>query len=239
MKKTMKNKTLKGRCKINEKRQKPKSNAELNELLQDVFNRLIRSISIECSKHGLDVSEAEQEDLVQEMMIEVWQRDLKRWDPSIASLFTFAKKKIPWVLKDWVRRKSRYTEPMFYDGYDGFEEESAMLDDSPEEVLKGDEYERVLLALPEMVDFALKDVARNKKASLLLPIIQEKTSKDVAKQLGLNPSTVTRHAQEMTEKLKKSGFRAGFFVGEAPVAANEDAEHAVNDNNERLWVVKK
>ena len=110
--------------------------------------------------------------------------------------------------------------------------------DAPDVALEKEKYEEFLLQVPHLVEKALENEMRTKKASLLLPMIHEKSAREIAEDLGLNPSTVARHSQQMVEVLQEKGLPETFFVGLREEAANENAECAANDNVEAVGVVK-
>jgi RNA polymerase sigma factor (sigma-70 family) len=49
-------------------------------------------------------------DLTQDLVIELWQTDLPRWDPTRSAFLTFARMRMMWHVASWMRAQSRYMD---------------------------------------------------------------------------------------------------------------------------------
>lgn len=144
-------------------------------------------------RRGFALPVDEIEDLVQDLVIEAWQVDLWRFDPERGHLEDFLCARVRWRVLDAVRRQARKAE----------REEAVHLlaadpgtwDTHPEVVRAQAEHEGRLLLLPTAVKKSLRKLPhQSQKAWPLLRRhdLEGQPLCDVARGLGVHPSTVTR-----------------------------------------------
>lgn len=94
-------------------------------------------------------------DLVQDLLIELWQKDLQRWDESRGAFLTFAKMRMQWQVASYTRAQSRFCDGI--DVADGI----ASDDSDPETLLARARRERQVRALEHAIEHKLDRQARS------------------------------------------------------------------------------
>ncbi len=79
----------------------------LQFLLDVIRQHLAKRVRFELARRHLYMMEIDQEDLIQDVLIQLWTVDLHRFDASKSSVATFATGRLRWMLIDRIRKQAR------------------------------------------------------------------------------------------------------------------------------------
>jgi RNA polymerase sigma factor (sigma-70 family) len=79
------------------------------------------------------------------------------------------------------------------------------------------ETERVKSVMFQNILTEIENLPRQRKAILRLYFFEQKTTSEIAKQLGLNSQTVLNHKAKALESLRKSGAKLRWFIERSPI----------------------
>ncbi|MCP4498709.1 MAG: sigma-70 family RNA polymerase sigma factor [Deltaproteobacteria bacterium] len=100
------------------------------------------ALTIECRMRGFDLCQADQDDLVQEVLIQMWRVDLSRFNQEKPNLATYAKRRLRWMLIDFMRARSKISTPQYVSNIDELADLYLPAVD-PEQVLEDVEMEKM------------------------------------------------------------------------------------------------
>ncbi|MFZ9888543.1 MAG: RNA polymerase sigma factor [Myxococcota bacterium] len=138
---------------------------------------------------GLPLCEADVEDLTQELLLEVWTKDLARFDGTRGDFLGFVKARVRWKLGDTTRRASKNRETVTAEL-----PETPAPHACPEEQIDAAHRELVLLTLPTVVDRVLQHDSAAHQAVRHYDL-DGQPLKRVAQQLGVHVSNACRTRQ--------------------------------------------
>lgn len=140
-------------------------------------------------RRGAMLSDADIDEVVQEILIAVWQQDLERYDAERGELLAFLNARVRWRLKDAVRELSLHAEryEALTTTFDA-ELEGSHLD----EQLETEQAERRLRLLPAVADEHLKKMRDAAARRAVRESLSGTPLRVLAGRLGQSPSTVTR-----------------------------------------------
>jgi RNA polymerase sigma factor (sigma-70 family) len=162
--------------------------AALSRLLRALSARLPGLVFGELATRGYHLSEADVQDLAQEVLISVWQKDLGRYCPERGAFVAFVRGRVRWAVADAVRKRSRRAQvPLEREGGQELEAVGAR----PDEVCAQTDRELKLLVLPRLVLHALAadDAAC---AAVVGNDLERRTLAEVAEGLGVHTSNACR-----------------------------------------------
>src|SRR5690606_11978865 len=76
-------------------------------LLRGLFGWLTKTLFREVGRRGLRLDDADVEDLAQDILMDVWRRDLARYQADKGDFLGFVMARVRWRLTDEVRRRTR------------------------------------------------------------------------------------------------------------------------------------
>jgi len=167
--------------------------AEFWEALQVEVARGLRR---EIRRRGVRISAADVDDLEQELLIDVWQIDLERFDPARGTLGAFITRRVQWKLIDHLRRLGRHRHESLDARADAGLAEPGTSETRPDHLHDETRRELTLLSLAgaaREVLSALKDPAA--ACALLRHDLDGVPLREVARELGVHPSSATRARQ--------------------------------------------
>ena len=177
------------------------------EMLSEVSRRLPILVRSELARRGYRLGEAEQDEVVQDILIEVWLVDLQRYDPARGELLSFVRRRVGWRVADRVRALARAQSRA--ESLDARREHSdgepIAHGDAPDELSDCGAQERALLQMEKSVRASLREagddaacvaVQRHDLEGVPLCV--------VAQELGVHPSGATRARQRGLRRLRTS-----------------------------------
>jgi RNA polymerase sigma factor (sigma-70 family) len=145
--------------------------------------------------------QADLEDVLQDVVIAAFEKDLARFDPTRGAFLSFVAKRLGWRIADVVRQHRRAPGPSLDD---------VMLDivdptQTPEAQTAAHAHEQALLALPRMIDATLATL-RDQQArhAFVAHDLRGRTIVDVAGDLGIHASNACRARQRALAHLART-----------------------------------
>ena len=130
-------------------------------------------------------------DLAQDLLIELWQTDLPRWDPARGAFLTFARSRMGWHVASWMRAQSRFSD-------DSVLMEAPAPHADPEALLGRARRERALRALTHAIDTRL---TRQERAVVQHVDLEERQLTTHAKKKKVHVSSACRLRQRAHARL--------------------------------------
>ena len=163
---------------------------DLFEALRPVLLQMTRAI---IRQRNYRLSQAQLDDLLQELLFDIWRFDLQRFDPSRGELFTFLRKRIQWKIVDQIRVHARHQCDSLERRLEELNEEPGHDASNPESLHAQFSWERYLNHLPSLVQEHLSDMDdTSAQQAILRHDIDGIPLKQVAQELGIHPSNATR-----------------------------------------------
>lgn len=155
---------------------------------------LRRLVLAELTRASHTLPAADVDDVVQELLIGVWQQDLERFDPTRGPFLSFVRRRVRWRLLDAVRSLARCrTEPLESDDAGEPAQSLGSEEQGPEHRLEMAERERRLLVLPGLVERALEGFSNPAgRRTITEHDLGSRPLRLVAEELGLHASSVSR-----------------------------------------------
>ena len=186
----------------------------LNRLLEILREHLARRVGFELARRNLYLAEFDQEDLVQDVLIQLWTVDLLRFDATKASLGHFATKRLRWMLIDRIRKHARQsTSSLQSMKASGVPEPEAHGHD-PATVLEATAREQTLAAvIPQLLASAAAHNDDQAAYIVQRHDVENVPLKAIAEETGRHPANVTRARQRAmryvhVELLRRTTFFA-------------------------------
>jgi RNA polymerase sigma factor (sigma-70 family) len=179
----------------------------------DTVARILRSlVHIEVARRRLHVCEHDKDDLVQELLVSAWQRDLPRFDATRGTLRGFLRTRVRWSLVDMLRVSDRERARFIDDAFDDDAHEPAAPEADPEAQIDAHCRELRLLSFDRDVRDAI-DAIDDEKAlfAIVAHDLHEQPLRTVAQTLGIHPANATRARQRGLQHLRvvlDEGYRA-------------------------------
>lgn len=162
----------------------------LERLLASLSERLPSLVFRELGLRGYHLADADVQDLAQDVLILVWQRDLGRFDSERGGFLSFVRGRVRWAVADAVRKKTRQAHVSLEDrqeeGYE-LEAEGARPDETQERA----ERELKLLVLPKLVKETLA-CDESARLAVMGNDLERRTLAEVATDLGVHISNACR-----------------------------------------------
>lgn len=163
---------------------------KLFEALRPVLLQCIRSA---VRQRNYRLTQAQIDDVLQELLFDIWRFDMHRFDPSRGELLTFLRKRIQWKLVDHIRVHARHHCDSLERRLEELNEEPGQDESNPECLHAQFSWETYLTHLPERVEEQLLEL---NDASAQQAVIRHDIDgiplKQVAQELGIHPSNATR-----------------------------------------------
>lgn len=133
-------------------------------------------------------------DLTQDLVIELWQTDLGRWDPARGAFLTFARMRMAWRVASWMRAQSRYMD----DDAALYELPSDGLD--PESLLQRAQRDRQVRALTHVIHERL---TKQERAVVKQVDLEERSLTAVSKKKRVHVSSTCRLRQRAHARIAR------------------------------------
>jgi len=169
--------------------------AEVRRRLRVVEPELHGMVRGATGKRGWSLPDDVIDDVVQRLRIQLWQADLRRFQPRRGNLFSFVRQRAAWMVTDEVRARARRKD------LEGDACTAALQAASLPDLLQQAERRRLQEGLEQRVTTTLQ--CPLERASVLAHT-QDETLKQVALRLAVHPSRATRAKQRGIAKLKAS-----------------------------------
>lgn len=158
-------------------------------LLKGLSGWLTKTLFREVGRRGLGLDDADVEDVAQEILLDVWRRDLARYQADKGDFLGFVMARVRWRLTDEVRRRTRHAAASLDELPEEHEPEAAAA--RPDEKLEAHARELTLIVLPSLVERALAgdDAAHRAVKGYDL---EERPLRDVALALDVHVSNASR-----------------------------------------------
>ncbi|MCP4498951.1 MAG: sigma-70 family RNA polymerase sigma factor [Deltaproteobacteria bacterium] len=177
-------------------------NEELEAQLKMLNEQLPKELKCELHRKSLHISEAEEADILQDVLIHMWQTDLAKFDASKGSLLHFAKCRMRWELATLLRQKCHEKTPLYFADIERIGDAHLPASRSPEEQLEFEEEERLLLDLPELMRLATEELPQRQIDAIMMPL-EGRDLKEVARKHRVHPSSVTRDVRRALGVIRK------------------------------------
>lgn len=159
-------------------------------LLGALSGWLSKALFREVGRRGLRLDDADVEDLAQDILLEVWRRDLARYHAERGDFLGFVMARVRWRLSDELRRRAKQAAGSLDE--EGEEaHEPTVESDRPDEKLLSAERELTLIVLPSLVARALDDDADARDAVRAYDL-EGRPLREVASTLGVHISNASR-----------------------------------------------
>lgn len=148
-------------------------------------------------KRGRFHCESDVDDILQEVLIAVWQTDLARFDPQKGHLLGFLRQRISWRVGDTIRRQARSRT----DEWTETAEQNISLreNDAPDQKLEQINHEQKLFVLPMLLDGALTELAEKDDAAAAHAVrahdLEGRPLREIADDLQVHVSNACRARQ--------------------------------------------
>jgi RNA polymerase sigma factor (sigma-70 family) len=155
------------------------------------------------ARSGGALAQADVDDVLQEVVLLVWQRDVAVFDPSKSGFLTFVTRRLGWHIADCARNARRRAA---LEGGEIPEEDDAGVDledegRDPEALLEAARSERALLALEgRIAEAGVDEAARH---VIVRHDLQGATLTEIAKEMGRNVSNACRARQRGLDRLAR------------------------------------
>lgn len=170
--------------------------ALLKFILELLRLHLTKSVRFELARRHLYMMESDQDDLVQDVLIQLWTVDLHRFDGAKASLTTFASGRLRWMLIDRIRKQARERSVSLEKLRDAKVPEPVAPRQDPASILEDAAHEK---AICDVVTALLSSsTAHNDDQALHIVKrhhVDNVPLKDIAEEIGRHPANVTRARQ--------------------------------------------
>lgn len=161
------------------------------ELVEKLLKRLRPLVSHLIATRSRDVfGAADVDDVLQDIVVFVWQQDLHRFDPARSGFLTYVSRRLRWHVADLTRAARRRAADDLDDAEFG---EVADCRSDPEALLEARRGEDMLLSLPETI--AAADIDAQALLAVQLYDLQGASLADVARQLQVHISNACRARQ--------------------------------------------
>jgi RNA polymerase sigma factor (sigma-70 family) len=158
-------------------------------------SRLYVLVAQEMRRARFFLSAADIDDLVQELLIDAWRIDLGRYDPRRGSLMAFLRRKVRWRLIELVRRIARRRARQLTTT-------SEIEPVDPETTLTARDERGRREALGARARDALPELEPRAREAIERYDLGDEPLKDVARDLRVHPSSVTRARQRGLRELR-------------------------------------
>lgn len=160
-------------------------------LLTGLSGWLTKTLFREVGRRGLRLDDADVEDLAQEILLDVWRRDLERYRADKGDFLGFVMARVRWRLTDEVRRRVRHLTTSLDEGAEEHEHEHEAEGARPDQKLEAVERELTLILLPSRGERALPDDTDARDAVRAYDL-EERPLREVALTLGVHTSNASR-----------------------------------------------
>lgn len=164
--------------------------AACDALLRGLLGWVPATLFKEVRLRGLVLDDADVMDLAQDIVLDVWRKDLQRFQQDKGDFLGFVMARVRWRLTDEIRRRTRHglvsLDEDMESGHD-HEAKGAQPDEKSEEATR----ELKLILLPAVVDRALSDDDAARRAVQSYDL-DDKPLKEVASELGVHVSNACR-----------------------------------------------
>ena len=170
--------------------------AAKTELLRQLLRVLRGLVRRDLDARNYFLGEDDVDDVVQDLFIEVWERDLERFDPEKGSMLSFLKTRVRWRVADAVRRLARARSESLDEALENDSFDVVCPLPTPDHRCLDSERTRHLRLVRSVADEALAtmddDAAR---VSVQMHDLDGAPLRDVARTLNVHPSNATRARQ--------------------------------------------
>lgn len=170
--------------------------ALLKFILELLRQHLTKSVRFELARRHLYMMESDQDDLVQDVLIQLWTVDLHRFDGAKASLTTFASGRLRWMLIDRIRKQARQHAVSLEKLRDAHVPERKAPRQDPLSILEDAAHER---AVCDVVSALLASSSAHNDDQAFHIVqrhhVDNVPMKDIAEEIGRHPANVTRARQ--------------------------------------------
>lgn len=163
--------------------------AALDALLAGLSGWLTKALFREVARRGLGLDDADVEDLAQELLLDVWRRDLSRYRAERGDFLGFVMARVRWRLTDELRRRARHASVSLDEPVE--DQETAAEGARPDEKLSSAERELTLIVLPTLVEDALDDDVDAREAVRAYDL-EGRPLREIASTLGVHISNASR-----------------------------------------------
>jgi RNA polymerase sigma factor (sigma-70 family) len=182
-------------------------------LLSELAGLLPRAVSRELGRRGCALSDEDIADVVQDILVEVWLKDLPRFDSALGTFLTFLKRRIAWRVMDAVRGRARCAEDSLEESAEhGFDPEAVGA--RPDELCESSAFELKLLVFEHAVADALEGDDRAHVA-VVEHDLRGRPLREVADTLGVHTSNACRARQRGLARLKAALPARGYAAAAA------------------------
>lgn len=175
------------------------------QLLRELLRVLRGLVGKDLDARGYFLDGDDVDDVVQELLIEVWEKDLERFDPEKGSLLSFLKTRVRWRVADQVRRLARRKSDSLDQALE--DENFDVVCPAPTPAARCLQHERqhqlllVKAVATQTLDAMNDDAAR---LSVQMHDFQGAPLRDVAKALDVHPSNATRARKRGLMRIRKA-----------------------------------
>ena len=161
--------------------------------------RMYVLVAQELGRNKWNLPASDVDDVVQELVLEIWRVDLERFDPTRASLLTFLRRKVRWRVIEKIRARGRRSRPLRLSA----EMEEQIEDESTSVVQRQEEWIRHETAVDACASLAdLEGLDERTRVVIVRHDLEGAALKDIAADMCVNPSTVTRMRQKGLRELR-------------------------------------
>jgi|GEM_PF-551877 len=206
---------------------------EVEQLLLDIDPHLPRLAREVIHRRGWPLQDADIDDILQEVRIQLWTTDLGKFDANRGKLVPFVITRIYWQAASFLR--DRHEGRLHYDNYVAQLEEEAP-PDTPDDLVADAEQRQLL---DDIVDWARQELRDPLERDAVLALVDKRTLNDVADQYWTDEWRVKQARKKGLERLRRAApktpeeLRADenerIILAPPPDrdAANDDKEHRV------------
>ena len=173
-------------------------------LYRGLLRELPPMVMAEARRFGIWLSALEREELVQELLIDIWENDLHRYEPERGSLLTFVHTKVRWRVADWGRSQARWRDQI--DSLEDRQEAGLpepLTDLRPDTLIERAYNDLQLLAFDQAVQHTLPKLRDNERQAIETCDLEEKPLRTLACTLGVHPSNACRARQRGLDALRR------------------------------------
>jgi RNA polymerase sigma factor (sigma-70 family) len=178
----------------------------LERLLSTLTERVRSMVFREIEGTRRHLSRDECDDVVQEVLIAVWTKDLHRFDPERASFAAFIRRRVSWGVGDVLRKRGRQRSTSLEAATESDTiAEPVAVGQDPVSLARDAERELTLLVLPTLVERELDEMGDDAaRTAILSHDVAQRPLREVAATLGVHASNATRARQRGLRYLERS-----------------------------------
>lgn len=149
------------------------------------------------SRRGRFHCEGDIDDILQDVLIAVWQTDLARFDAQKGHLLGFLRQRVAWRVGDTIRRQARSRTEEWTDVHE--QNVSLVNEDAPDQKLEQINREQKLFVLPSVVEDALGELAEQADPAAAHAVrahdLEGRPLREIAEELEVHVSNACRARQ--------------------------------------------